>query len=177
MYAYSSVSADKWGGLWSFSNSQWERGRGKRIHLKLSKHQPRNSLGTPNARQTTSVRRGAVSWAPLLLMSLAQALVTLSQRSSIYQSLFFYLNSSHGSRGKWKCHRLSSTGICHQRTEPFEQLLLGSSRGKNKCSSQKIFNRMGWVTRLRGEMKDGNLKNSALNRKKINHSHFKIHTR
>lgn len=81
--------------VWSFSNSQWEGGRGKRIHLKLSKHQPRNSLGTPNARQTTSVRRRAVSRAPLPLISLAQALVTLSQRSSIYQSLFFLIWIHH----------------------------------------------------------------------------------
>lgn len=89
-----------------------------------------------------------------------------SCQEKFYLSItFFYLNSWHESEGEWKHCRLFSSQICHHSTELFEQLLLASSRGRNKCPSQKMFNGVGWVTRLRGRMKDGNLKNSAFNRK------------
>lgn len=154
----------KW--VWSFSNSQWERGWGKRIPLKFSKHQPRNSLGTPRC-PTNNTCQTWGCFVDATATSVSSTSFSHSLPEKLYLSVtFFYLHLSHGSRGKWKYHQLFPAQICHQSTEPFEQLLLSSSRRENKCFSQKIFNRIGWVTRLRGEMKDRNLKNSALNRKK-----------
>lgn len=120
--------------------------------------------GTLNAIQTTSVGHGAVCgchWHWCLL----HKSWSLPGEVLFINHIFFYLNSWHEREGEWKHCRLFSSQICHHSTELFEQLLLASSRGRNKCPSQKMFNGVGWVTRLRGRMKDGNLKNSAFNRK------------